>query len=89
MKDRLDNDLQKGDLVAYGFRSGNTGGICLAIVTNPEKRAIYSGGSQQGYGVSGEKLIRLGNQLEVNACPYNSKLKEQYKILIENAEKWL
>jgi hypothetical protein len=43
MKDMLGNKLVKGDFVAYGTRSGNTGQLRLGIITNPEKGSIVTG----------------------------------------------
>lgn len=89
MKDTLGTELNNGDLVAYGYRVGNSGGICFAIVTNAEKNAIFSGGVQQGYGVDGDRLILLASAQDVNSSTYNPKYKEQYDILMQTAKKWL
>lgn len=50
MRDMLGNTLVKGDFVAYGARSGNTGQLRLGIITNPEKGSIVTGtGYHQTY----------------------------------------
>lgn len=89
MTDKLGKELKKGDLVLYGYRSGNTGGICFAIVTNPDKNAIFSGGYAQGFGTSGDKLIRVADEHEISACPYNDAWRKKYEQLKEGASKWL
>lgn len=43
MRDMLGNTLNKGDLVAFGARSGNSGELRMGIITNIEKAQLLTG----------------------------------------------
>jgi hypothetical protein len=57
MKDMLGEELFKGDFVAYGARSGNTGQLKLGIITDTEKQTIVTASANY-------RTYRDGVQLE-------------------------
>lgn len=58
MKDMLGTPIKKGDLVAYGARSGNTGKLKIGIITDVEKGSIISGtGNHRTYDWKNKKDI--------------------------------
>lgn len=100
MKDTRGTELHVGDLVAYGARSGNTGELRIAIITNVDKKAIISGDYRQKWDVekrtySGEYEFNCSGVqgfgvdgaklLKLDPIYYN----DVYAILLEKSSKYL
>lgn len=100
MKDTRGTELNVGDLVAYGARSGNTGELRIAIVTNVDKKAIISGDYRKKWDVekrtysdeyefncSGVQGFGVDDAklLKLDPVYYN----DVYAVLLERANKWL